>query len=76
MNFDTNLAAGYAADKLDSLLERAQRDTTEVVQTNDIPKTVAHFAALQNTVDDLKKSLRAAEARRCSELRDPPDHVS
>ena len=49
---------GYAADKLDSLLERAQRDTTEVVQTNDIPKTVTHFAALQNTVDDLKKKSR------------------
>jgi hypothetical protein len=59
MNFDTNLAAGYAADKLDSLLERAQRDTTEVVQTNDIPKTVEHFAALQNTVDDLAKKISA-----------------
>ena len=59
MKFDTNLAAGYAADKLDSLLERAQRDTTEVVQTNDIPKTVAHFAALQNTVDDLAKKISA-----------------
>ena len=59
MNFDTNLAAGYAADKLDSLLERAQRDTTEVVQTNDIPKTVVHFAALQNTVDDLAKKISA-----------------
>ena len=61
MNFDTNLAAGYAADKLDSLLERAQRDTTEVVQTNDIPKTVTHFAALQNTVDDLKKKVSALQ---------------
>lgn len=59
MKFDTNLAAGYAADKLDSLLERAQRDTTEVVQTNDIPKTVEHFAALQNTVDDLAKKISA-----------------
>ena len=59
MNFDTRTAAGYAADKLDSLLERAQRDTTEVVQTNDIPKTVAHFAALQDTVDDLAKKISA-----------------
>ena len=59
MKFDTNLAAGYAADKLDSLLERAQRDTTEVVQTKDIPKTVEHFAALQNTVDDLAKKISA-----------------
>ena len=76
MNFDTNLAAGYAADKLDSLLERAQRDTTEVVQTNDIPKTVAHFAALQNTVDDLAKKISALQKHvDCSELRNPPNNV-
>ena len=43
MKFDTKTAAGYAADKLDSLLERAQRDTNEVVQGNDIPTTVAQF---------------------------------
>ena len=61
MKFDTKTAAGYAADKLDSLLERAQRDTTEVVQTNDIPTTVAHYAALQDTVDDLKKKLSALQ---------------
>ena len=77
MKFDTKTAAGYAADKLDSLLERAQRDTTEVVQTNDIPTTVAHYAALQDTVDDLFESASRgiAEARRCSELRDPSNHV-
>ena len=61
MKFDTKTAAGYAADKLDSLLERAQRDTNEVVQGNDIPTTVAHFAALQDTVDDLKKKLSALQ---------------
>lgn len=61
MNFDTRTAAGYAADKLDSLLERAQRDTTEVVQTNDIPKTVAHFAALRDTVKDLAAKVSALQ---------------
>ena len=61
MKFDTKTAAGYAADKLDSLLERAQRDTNEVVQTNDIPTTVTHYAALRDTVDDLKKKLSALQ---------------
>ena len=61
MNFDTKLAAGYAADKLDSLLERAQRDTTEALQTEDIPKTVAHFAALRDTVKDLAAKVSALQ---------------
>jgi len=59
MQFDTKTAAGYAADKLDSLLERAQRDTNDVVQGNDIPTTVAHYAALSDTDDDLAKKLSA-----------------
>ena len=59
MKFDTKTAAGYAADKLDSLLERAQRDTNEIVQTNDIPTTVAHYAALQDTVEDLAEKVSA-----------------
>ena len=61
MKFDTKTAAGYAADKLDSLLERAQRDTTEVVQTNDIPTTVAHYAALRDTVRDLAAKVAALQ---------------
>lgn len=61
MKFDTQTAAGYAAEKLDSLLERATRDTNEVVQTNDIPTTVAHYAALSDTVDDLKKKISALQ---------------
>jgi hypothetical protein len=61
MQFDTKTAAGYAADKLDSLLERAQRDTNEVVQTDDIPTTVAHYAALRDTVDDLKAKVNALQ---------------
>ena len=61
MQFDTKTAAGYAADKLDSLLERATRDTSDVVQTSDIPTIVAHYAALTDTVDDLKKKLSALQ---------------
>ena len=61
MKFDTRTAAGYAADKLDSFLERATRDTNEVVQGNDIPTTVAHYAALSDVVDDLKKKLSALQ---------------
>ena len=47
--------------KLDSLLERATRDTSDVVQTSDIPTIVAHYAALTDTVDDLKKKLSALQ---------------
>ena len=61
MQFDTKTAAGYAADKLDSLLERATRDTNEVVQTDDISTTVAHYAALRDTVDDLKAKVNALQ---------------
>lgn len=61
MKFDTLTAAGYAADKLALLLERAERDTTEILQTNDIPKAVAHYAALKNTVEDLAQRVSAIQ---------------
>ena len=61
MKFDTKTAAGYAADKLDLLLERAQRDTVEAVQTDDIPITVAHYAALRDTVKDLAAKVAALQ---------------
>ena len=59
MKFDTKTAAGYAADKLDNLLERAERDTSEIVASNDIPTTVTHYAQLRNVVDDLAKKVSA-----------------
>ena len=37
MNFDTATAARYAGEKLALMLERAQRDSTEVIQKNDLP---------------------------------------
>jgi hypothetical protein len=57
MKFDTETAASYAADKLTSFLERAQRDTQEVVQTNDIPTTLAHFVRFRDTVKALEAKI-------------------
>lgn len=53
MKFDTETAAAYAAEKLKLLSERAQRDTTEIVERNDIPSTVAHFAEFRDIVKGL-----------------------
>ena len=53
MKFDTKTAAGYAAEKLESMLERATRDTDEIIRTNDLPATVTHFAELQAYVKEL-----------------------
>jgi hypothetical protein len=61
MKFDTRTAAGYAADKLALLLERAERDTTEILQKNDIPETVAHYAALRDTAKDLAERVGALQ---------------
>ena len=61
MKFDTKTAAGYAADKLDLLFERAVRDTNEIVQNNDIPTTITHFAELQGVVKDLAARVSALQ---------------
>lgn len=57
MHFDTKTAADYASQKLASLLERATRDTAEVIAENDIPKAVTYFAELQETVKALGAQL-------------------
>jgi hypothetical protein len=61
MKFDTQIAAGYAAEKLDSFLERAQRDTQELVQHADIPTIVTHFAVFRDTVKDLAAKVAALQ---------------
>ena len=61
MQFDAKTAAGYAADKLDLLLERAVRDTNAISQTNDIPTTVGHFAELQDAVKMLAAKVSALQ---------------
>lgn len=53
MEYDTKLAAEYAGQKLDSLLERAARDTADALGTNDIPTAITHFARFRETVDTL-----------------------
>lgn len=61
MNFDTETAADYAGKKLDSLLERASRDTAEVVERADIPTAVVYFAQLRDTVKELQEKVAALE---------------
>lgn len=61
MKFDTKTAAEYAAAKLDSLLERAMRDTAEVIEQADIPAAVAYFAELRSTVKDLAEKTTALQ---------------
>jgi hypothetical protein len=53
MNYDTTVAADYAGKKLDSLFERATRDSEAVIATKSIPDTVTHFAALRTTFREL-----------------------
>jgi hypothetical protein len=61
MQFDTQTAAQYASQKLDSLFERATRDTTEVIERNDIPSAVAYFAELRDTVKALAEKVTALQ---------------
>ena len=76
MQFDTKTAAGYAADKLDSLLgARYSATRTKSSSNNDIPTTVAHYAALDDTVDNLHKTSALQKHVDVSELRDPANDV-
>ena len=61
MDFAAETAAGYAAQKLDLLLERAQRETTEIIQQNDIPSAVTHFAELRDRTKDLAERVSALQ---------------
>ena len=61
MKFDTKIAADYAGQKLDSLLERATRDTNEVVQRADIPTAVAYFDELRSLVKELAEKQTALQ---------------
>ena len=58
MKFDTKTAAGYAAKNIDNFLERAARPR-DGIAGNDIPTTVAHFAAFRDAVDDLAAKVAA-----------------
>ena len=57
MQFDTLTSAQYVARNLDNLLQRAQRDSTEVLSRSNVPETVTYFARLKETVADLQAKL-------------------
>ena len=57
MEYDTSLAAQHASTKLDTLINRAHRDTLELVEKGDVPTLVKHFAALRGEYDCLKDKI-------------------
>lgn len=61
MEFDSNVAAEYAGAKLDSLLQRAHRDTVTLADKADIPPLVKHFDDLRERYRSLKQKLTAIE---------------
>lgn len=61
MEYDTRLAAEYAGGKLDSLINRSHRDTVALVERNDIPTIVKHFASLRTEYRALKDKLEKLE---------------
>jgi|SRR5579864_370704 hypothetical protein len=67
MKFDTQTAATYAAQKLDSLIERSARDTAEILQSADIPTTVVYFDQLRETVRDLAAKVAVLQ-KHCDQI--------
>lgn len=61
MEYDTRLAAEYAGGKIDSLINRSHRDTLALVEKNDIPLLVKHFASLRTEYRALKDKLAKLE---------------
>ena len=61
MEYDSTLAAQYAGTKLDSLVNRAHRDTMKLVDDGDIPTVVKHFAALRTEYRALKDKVEKLE---------------
>ena len=62
MEYDTRLSAEYASGKLDALISRSRRDTLALVERNDIPSIVKHFACLRTEYESLKQRLEKVEA--------------
>ena len=62
MQYDTQLAAEYARAKLESLCDRAHRDTVELTDKADIPPLVTHYAALRREYDALEARLDQVKA--------------
>jgi hypothetical protein len=62
MNFDTTIAAQYAGQKIDSLLDRAVRDSEAAIASKQISDVVIHFAALRQTYKDLTAKMAKIQA--------------
>jgi len=62
MQFDTQTAATYAGQKLDSLLERATRDANISIENKNIPDAVTYFAELRDTVKKLALRMSALQS--------------
>ena len=61
MQFDTTVSASYVARNLKNLLERAARDTLEVIEKGNIPDAVVYFAELSRIVGELKTEMSAIQ---------------
>lgn len=62
MELETQADAGDAAIALDRFFDHATRDTAEIVQKNDIPTSVIHFAELRDLVDLVEEKVEALKA--------------
>ena len=61
MDYDTSLAAQHAGTKLDTLINRAHRDTLALIEKADVPTVVRHFAALRTEYRALKDKIEKLE---------------
>jgi hypothetical protein len=61
MNFDSKLAAQYASDKLDALIDRSRRDSLDLVNKADVPELVTHFHELREIFRALEKKIETVK---------------
>ncbi len=57
MQFDTQVSVTYVARNLKNLLERAMRDTVEVIEKGNIPDAVVYYAELTAAIAELKQDM-------------------
>ena len=61
MRDETKVIGDCAVTRLDRLLTEIEADTAQVVQTNDIPTTVTHYAYVRDLYDALKARISALD---------------
>ena len=59
MRDETKVIGNCAVTRLDKLITEIETDTVAVVQTKDIPTTVAHYAYVRELHDSLKERITA-----------------